>query len=151
MTDKQPQTVYIPTPQGDSFDDLEVVHVKTGIVVDNVHEKELICFTPEELEALKTKLKGETEINSDIEQFCIDQINQSYNEHLGTNEAIQDAAYFISAKVEALLQKERREAAEKAWNESVKMSANKAGMPTNHDKETYLAQHYPKPPEQFLK
>jgi len=65
---------------------------------------------------------------------------------------------FTPEELEALLQKERREAAEKAWNESVKMSANKAGMhassvlyllnssnSTSHDKETYLNTYYPKP------
>lgn len=58
-TDKQPQTVYVPTPQENSFNDLEVVHVKTGIIVDKVHEKELFCFTPEELEALKVEWQRE--------------------------------------------------------------------------------------------
>ena len=39
----------------------------------------------------------------DLEQFIIDQINQSYNEHKGSNEAVQDAAYYINKKIESKL------------------------------------------------
>ena len=36
--------------------------------------------------------------SDDIEQIIIDQINQSFNEYQGTNEAIQDAAYFLARR-----------------------------------------------------
>lgn len=43
---------------------------------------------------------GVSEMN---EQFVEDQINKSYNEFTGTNEAITDAAYFIAAKHREIL------------------------------------------------
>lgn len=46
------------------------------------------------------------EVKSDmslgLEQLIIDQINESYNQYTGTNEAIQDAAYFITAKIKSV-------------------------------------------------
>ena len=45
----------------------------------------------------------------DWEQFIIDQINQSYNEHKGSNEAVQDAAYFITKKIESNLSLARKQ------------------------------------------
>ena len=38
--------------------------------------------------------------NEDLEQIIIDQINLSFNEHTGSNEAIQDAAYFLAKRFE---------------------------------------------------
>ena len=51
----------------------------------------------------RTVTQTEAEKESDWEQFIIDQINQSYNEHKGSNEAVQDAAYYITKKIESNL------------------------------------------------
>ena len=48
----------------------------------------------------------------DLEQFIIDQINQSYNEHKGSNEAVQDAAYYINKKIESSLSLARKQVIE---------------------------------------
>ena len=54
----------------------------------------------------------EQRIGEDFEQFIIDQINQSYNEHKGSNEAVQDAAYFITKKIESNLSLARKQVIE---------------------------------------
>lgn len=54
----------------------------------------------------------EQRIGEDFEQFIIDQINQSYNEHKGSNEAVQDAAYYITKKIESNLSLARKQVIE---------------------------------------
>lgn len=70
---------------------------------------------------------------------------------------IQNVYIFTTEELKALLQKERREAAEKAWDQSDKTSyekmayhCGKNGKYEHPDKEEYLNQHYPlpQPPKQ---
>lgn len=70
---------------------------------------------------------------------------------------IKNVYIFTTEELEALLQKERREAAEKAWDQSDKTSyekmayhCGKNGKYEHPNKEEYLNKHYPlpKPPKQ---
>lgn len=54
------------------------------------------------MEELPSETKEVKESAMD-EQWIIDQINTSYNEHTGTNEGVQDAAYYIAAKHKEIL------------------------------------------------
>ena len=89
-------------------------------LIDSIQSKQL---QQESLEPNQTEADKE----SDWEQFIIDQINQSYNEHKGSNEAVQDAAYYITKKIESNLSIARKQVIEEIeeWRNNKRKSLGK--------------------------
>lgn len=82
----------------------DTLSLKEGIL--NAMEEYALQYQPVPFtEALKKGIPFGESVPVDFHQFVIDQINQSYNEHTGTNEGVQDAAYYIAEKHKEILAK----------------------------------------------
>lgn len=98
----------ISPKEGKETDKEKLIRLSNG-QVSNFYER-----------AMQRKLEPnqtEAEKEADLEQIIIDQINQSYNEHKGSNEAVQDAAYYIAKMIESKLSLARNQVIEelKEW------------------------------------
>ena len=100
-------------PQEVDFE-YERIKLKVEVVISatNMSGNEKVDAIMNLLQPKSERNQTEAEKESDWEQFIIDQINQSYNEYKGSNEAVQDAAYFIAKKIESKLLLARKQVIE---------------------------------------